>query len=203
VAARDAVGPALENARGPLAAGVESALGELEHRRADLVAATTKATADLRTKSAKTGRDTRRKAARTAARTRRRTGLAPAPRRWPWVVAALVAGTVAFVLLRRKKADPWTPAPAGDGPVPSYREDPVPSSPSNDNAGKTVSSAQWEAGDSAPNESDMGIRDAQLVAGDDAAGETDPTRTAPEPFTSGGGAQDAGPTAGPPGAGQA
>ena len=35
----------------------------------------------------------------------------------------------------------WTPAPAGDGPVPSYREDPVPSSPST--AGKTVSDAEF------------------------------------------------------------
>jgi hypothetical protein len=48
----------------------------------------------------------------------------------------------------------------------------------------------------------MGIRDAQLVAGDGDAGATDPTETAPEPFTSGGGA-DEGPTAGPAGPGMA
>ena len=114
------------------------------------------------------------------------------------IVAAVAAATV---LMRRRRDDPWTPAPAGDGPVPSYREDPVPSSPSNDQSGKTVSDAMFVSGDSAPAESDMGIRDAQNVAGDDNAGATDPTQTAPEPFTSGGGSQE-GPTAGPA-AGQA
>ena len=63
----------------------------------------------------------------------------------------------------RKKSDDWTPAPAGDGPVPSYREDPVPSSDST--SGKTVSTAS-QTTDSAPAESDMGVRDAQLVDGD-------------------------------------
>ena len=67
------------------------------------------------------------------------------------------------------------------------------SSPSD--SGKTVSTAS-QTTDSAPAESDMGVRDAQLVDGD---GPDDPTvngSDAPEPFTSGGGA-DAGPTAGP------
>jgi hypothetical protein len=77
----------------------------------------------------------------------------------------------------------------------------VPSSPSSNESGKTVSSATWESGDSAPAESDMGIRDAQTVADDAPTDPVDPTNT-PEPFTSGG-SEDPGPTAGPPGAGQA
>lgn len=105
----------------------------------------------------------------------------------------LAAGTAVFVLLRRKKDDSWTPAPAGDGPVPSYREDPVPSSDST--SGKTVSTAS-QTSDSAPAESDMGVRDAQLVDGDGPDDATVNGSDAPEPFTSGGGA-DEGPTAGP------
>ena len=62
-------------------------------------------------------------------------------------------------------------------------------------SGKTVSTAS-QTSDSAPAESDMGVRDAQLADGD---GPDDGTATgsgAPQPFTSGGGS-DAGPTAGP------
>jgi hypothetical protein len=106
----------------------------------------------------------------------------------------LGAGTAAFVLLRRRKDDTWTPAPTGDGPVPSYREDPVPTSPSD--SGKTVSTADT-TGDSAPAESDMGVRDAQLVDGDGPDTTTVNGSDAPEPFTSGGGGADEGPTAGP------
>ncbi|WP_424680346.1 hypothetical protein, partial [Escherichia coli] len=71
---------------------------------------------------------------------------------------------------------------AGDGPVPSYREDPVPSSPSTE--GKTVSTAD-QSGAAAPNESDMGVRDAQLVEGDGPDTATVNGTDAPEPFTSG------------------
>jgi hypothetical protein len=201
LAAREAVGPALENARGSLTVGMGMALGALEHRRAGLVAGTAKATADVREKVVRQQARLGREAARTTRTVRRRARIEPEPRRWPWLVAVVATVTAATVLMRRKREDPWTPAPAGDGPVPSYREDPVPSSPSNDQSGKTVSDAQFVAGDSAPAESDMGIRDAQNVAGDAGAGETDPTQTAPEPFTSGGNAQE-GPTAGPA-AGQA
>ena len=89
------------------------------------------------------------KAALATARTvKRRGGVEKEPRRWPWVFLALAVGTAVFVLLRRKKDDAWTPAPAGDGPVPSYREDPVPSSPSD--SGKTVSTAESAPGDSTP-----------------------------------------------------
>jgi hypothetical protein len=98
------------------------------------------------------------------------------------------------VFLRRSKGDDWTPAPTGDGPVPSYREDPVPSSDST--SGKTVSTADT-AGDSAPAESDMGVRDAQLVDGDGPDTATTNGSDAPQPFTSGNGGSDAGPTAGP------
>ncbi|MGR7028077.1 hypothetical protein [Geodermatophilus sp. URMC 62] len=201
LAAREAVGPALDDARGSLAAGVGTALIQLGRRRAELAAGTAKATADVREMVVRQQARLGREAARTTRTVRRRAHVQPEPRRWPWLVAIVAALAAATVLMRRKREDPWTPAPAGDGPVPSYREDPVPSSPSNDQSGKTVSDAQFVAGDSAPAESDMGIRDAQNVAGDAGAGETDPTQTAPEPFTSGGNAQE-GPTAGPA-AGQA
>jgi hypothetical protein len=108
------------------------------------------------------------------------------------VFLAFAAGTAVFVLLRRRQEDSWTPAPTGDGPVPSYREDPVPSSDST--SGKTVSTADTTS-DSAPAESDMGERDAQMTEGDDPGSSTTQSGP-PEPFTSGGGA-DAGPTAGP------
>jgi hypothetical protein len=109
------------------------------------------------------------------------------------VFAALALGTAAFVFLRRKREDEWTPAPLGDGPVPSYREDPVPSSdiPS----GKTVSTADT-TGDSAPPESDMGVRDAQAADGDGADSAGEDIGNTPQPFTSGGSSTE-GPTAGP------
>jgi hypothetical protein len=69
----------------------------------------------------------------------------------------------------------------------------VPSSSSGD--GKTVSTAS-QTSDSAPAESDMGVRDAQLADGDGPDDATTNGSDAPEPFTSGGGT-DAGPTAGP------
>jgi hypothetical protein len=200
-AAREAVTPALESARETLVAGVESARSEIDARRAELVANAEKSGRRAR-KTAKKARKAavrkRRefeiKAAATAKQVKRRTGVAPSPRRWPWVFAALAVGTAVFVLLRRKKDDAWTPAPAGDGPVPSYREDPVPSSPSE--SGKTVSTAMDTPSDSSPPESDMGMRDAQLVEGDGPDEVTPPEETTPEPFSSGGGS-DEGPTAGP------
>ena len=199
-AAREAVTPALESARETLAAGVDSARSELDARRAELVAAAEKSTRKAR-KTAKKARKTAgkkhrefEKAARATAKTvKRRVGVEKEPRRWPWVFLAFALGTAAFVLLRRKKDDAWTPAPAGDGPVPSYREDPVPSSDST--SGKTVSTASTTS-DSAPAESDMGVRDAQLVDGDGPDDSTVNGSDAPEPFSSGGGA-DEGPTAGP------
>ncbi|MGY1987777.1 hypothetical protein ACI792_16285 [Blastococcus sp. SYSU DS0669] len=203
LAAREAVSPALESARGTLLAGVDSARSELEARRAELAASAAestrkarKAAKKARKNAGKKRRDFEKAALATATTVKRRTGVEPEPRRWPWVLALLAAGTAAFVLLRRSKQESWTPAPAGDGPVPSYREDPVPSSPSSSDSGKTVSDAQFTAGDSAPSESDMGVRDAQLVEGDD-AGSTTTHSGPPEPFTSGGGAQGEGPTAGP------
>ncbi|MGY1913922.1 hypothetical protein [Blastococcus sp. SYSU DS0973] len=200
VAARDVVSPALESARGTLVAGVDSARSELDARRAELAAAAAESTRKARRAAKKARRtagkkhrDFERAALATATTVRRRAGAEPQPRRWPWVFALLAAGTAAFVLLRRKKDDAWTPAPAGDGPVPSYREDPVPSSDST--SGKTVSTAS-QTSDSAPAESDMGVRDAQLVEGDGPDSATENGTDAPQPFTSGGGS-DQGPTAGP------
>ena len=200
MAARDAVTPALESAKEALAAGVDSARSEFEARRAEVAAAAETSTRKVRKKAKKARKVAvkkhhvlEKKVAATTSQVKRSVGAKQAPRRWPWLlaVAAVVAGVV--VLLRRKKGDDWTPAPAGDGPVPSYREDPVPTSDSN--SGKTVSTASTTS-DSAPAESDMGVRDAQLVDGDGPDESTDPTSASNEPFTSGGGS-DAGPTAGP------
>lgn len=204
VAAREAVGPAFENARGTLAAGVETALGELEARRDELVGATAKASGRAKRKAAKQKAKTKaaKASAKASARAARGTALGSESRRWPWLAVFAAVGAVAFAVLRRRtERDAWTPAPTGDGPVPSYREDPVPSSPSDNESGKTVSSATWEAGDSAPAESDMGIRDAQMV---DSDGPTDPVdpKNSPEPFSSGG-SDEPGPTAGPSGSGMA
>jgi hypothetical protein len=67
---------------------------------------------------------------------------------------------------------------------------------SDSNSGKTVSTADT-TGDSAPAESDMGVRDAQLVDGDGPDSASVDGSDAPQPFTSGNGGSDAGPTAGP------
>ncbi|HET6391850.1 MAG TPA: hypothetical protein VFG13_03435 [Blastococcus sp.] len=200
VAARDAVTPALESAKEALAAGVDSARSELDARRAEVAAAAAESTRKARKKAKKARKvagkkhhELEKKIAATATQVKRRSAVETSPRRWPWVFVAFALGTAAFVLLRRKKDDAWTPAPAGDGPVPSYREDPVPSSDST--SGKTVSTAS-QTTDSAPAESDMGVRDAQLVDGDGPDDSTVNGSDAPEPFSSGGGA-DEGPTAGP------
>ncbi|TYP88423.1 hypothetical protein [Blastococcus xanthinilyticus] len=200
VAAREAVSPALESARGTLLAGVDSARSELDARRAEMAAAAAestrrarKAAKKARKQAGKKHREFEKAALATAKTVKRRTSPEPEPRRWPWVFALLAVGTALFVFLRRNKADGWNPAPAGDGPVPSYREDPVPSS--DDFAGKTVSTADTTS-DSAPAESDMGVRDAQFVSGDGPTDAEENIQQAPEPFSSGGGA-DEGPTAGP------
>ncbi|MGY1741051.1 MULTISPECIES: hypothetical protein [unclassified Blastococcus] len=208
VAAREAVGPAFENARETLVSGVETALHELEARREELVGAAGKTGTKAKRKAAKAAAKQKARAkaakasAKASAKAKRGTALEPAPRRWPWLAVFAAVGAVAFAVLRRRgDTDAWTPAPTGDGPVPSYREDPVPSAPSNNESGKTVSSATWEAGDSAPAESDMGIRDAQMVDSDAPTHPVDPKNN-PEPFTSGG-SEDPGPTAGPSGSGMA
>ncbi|MBN1092322.1 hypothetical protein JKP75_06920 [Blastococcus sp. TML/M2B] len=201
-AARGAVAPALESARETLVAGVDSARSELDARRAELAAAAESSGRKARKVAKKARKNAGRKhrefekaALATAKTVKRKAGVEPEPRRrWTWVFGALLLGTAAFVALRRRKDDDWTPAPAGDGPVPSYREDPVPSS---ENSGKTVSTAD-QSGDASPNESDMGVRDAQLVDGDGPDDETVNGTDAPQPFTSGGNA-DEGPTAGPQG----
>ena len=69
-------------------------------------------------------------------------------------------------------------------------------SSSPDDSGKAVSTAGEASGDAAPAESDLGVRDAQLVDGDGPDDATANGSDAPEPFTSGRGS-DAGPTAGP------
>jgi hypothetical protein len=162
-----------------LAAGVDSALSELEARRAELLATAEKSGRKAR-KSAKKARKTAVKkrqdfekaAAATAKTLKRGAGDQKKSRRWPWALAVLgiVAGVV--VLLRGKKQDSWTPAPAGDGPVPSYREDPVPSAPSTG----TVSDAEFAAGDSTPDDSDLGMQTSQMAEGDEAESVRDDVR---------------------------
>jgi hypothetical protein len=159
LAAREAVTPVLENTRESLSSGLGSAREELELRRLELAAATAKAAkkrGELERAAAKKRRELGRKAAKAGKGGRRKVGIEPRPRRWPWLLAVLgIAAAVAVVLRRRSGSDDlWTPAPTGDGPVPSYREDPVPSSPSN--SGKTVSTAQTTAGDATPPDTDAG-----------------------------------------------
>ena len=194
--------PALDSARETLAAGVDSARSELDARRAELVAGR----GEVDPQGAQEGEEGAQEGRQEAPRVREE-GRARPPSSVKRTAAsrrsraagrgcslALAVGTAVFVLLRRKKDDDWTPAPAGDGPVPSYREDPVPSSPSN--PGKTVSTADT-TGDSAP----AGVRHgrARRPAGRRRRPRRGTTNgsDAPEPFTSGGGGSDAGPTAGP------
>lgn len=200
VAARDAVTPALDSAKEALAAGVDSARSELDARRAEVAAAATESTRKARTKAKRARkvagrkhRELEKRIAATATQVKLRPVVATSPRRWPWALLAVALGTAAFVLLRRRKDDPWTAASADEGPVPSYREDPVPTS--DNTSGKTVSTAS-QTTDSAPAESDMGVRDAELAHGDGPDDADVDIDRAPEPFTSGGGA-DEGPTAGP------
>jgi hypothetical protein len=183
VAAREAVTPALESARETLLAGVESARSELDARRAELVATGERSTRKAR-KSAKKARKTagkkrsefEKKAAATAKQVKRRVGVEPEPRRWPWLLATMAVGAAVFVLLRRlKKEDDWTPAPDGDGPVPSYREDPMPSSPSE----RTPSDATSAAGDATPPDTDTGMQPPQMAEGDGPLGDGGPDETPP------------------------
>jgi hypothetical protein len=171
-AARETVGPALESARETLVAGVDSARSELDARRAELVAAAEKSTRRARRqakKARKTAGQKRRefekKATATAKQVKRRTGIEKKSRRWPWLLAALGLAAGVVVLLRGKKDDTWAPAPAGDGPVPSYREDPVPSSTST--SGLTVSDAEFASGDATPEDSDLGEQPSQMARGDE------------------------------------
>ncbi|SHN66883.1 hypothetical protein SAMN05660350_01455 [Geodermatophilus obscurus] len=159
VAARHAVTPVLETTRESLTSGLGSARDELDLRRLELAAATAKAAkkrGELERAAAKKRRELGRKAARAGRGGKPKVGIEPRPRRWPWLLAVLgIAAAVAVVLRRRSGSDDlWTPATTGDGPVPSYREDPVPSSPSN--SGKTVSTAQTTAGDATPPDTDAG-----------------------------------------------
>ncbi|MGY1712640.1 hypothetical protein ACI8AC_24330 [Geodermatophilus sp. SYSU D00758] len=164
LAARESLGPALESARDSLAGVLE----ELDLRREELAASTDEA----RKQVAKRRRALEKRAAKQGGKVskgttaaKRRAGQESPPRRWPWAVLVLAVGAVAFSLLRRRTDDDlWTPAPAGDGPVPSYREDPVPSSPSNSE--KAVSTAQETAGDATPPDSDLGEQPQQMAYGD-------------------------------------
>jgi hypothetical protein len=171
LAARGAMGPVFENARESLVTGVETALSELETVREELAASTAEARKKAKKKAAKKRKqlDNQRKqlekkAGRTAIKLKRKVGVEPEPARWPWVVAALAVAGIAVVLLRRLKGsdDSWTPAPAGDGPVPSYREDPV--THISDDPGKNVSSAETAPNDATPPDGDLGTQINQPVA---------------------------------------
>jgi hypothetical protein len=156
VAARHAVTPVLETARDTVLSSVE----------------TVTTAADVRRRAAKKG---------TPAKGKKNTKATPESGRspWPWFLVAAAGLAAAFLFLRRKKSDDLWPSPTGDGPVPSYREDPVPSSPSD--SGKTVSSAQTAPGDATPPDSDLGMQAQQMS--NPAVTEGD----VPEPTTSTGG----------------
>jgi hypothetical protein len=207
LAAREAVTPVLESTRESLVTGLHDVLEEIDVRRDELTATTKKAKKQAARKRKELTRKAAKKAGKAGKKARRAVGVEPSPRRWPWLLAVLGLAAAAVVVLRRRKDDDlWTPAPAGDGPVPSYREDPVPSSPSN--TGKTVSDATTAPGDSTPPETDLGMQPQQLAEGSAGPVEDTPLSPAaeggdeerrgdaPEPFSSEG-PGDAGPTAGP------
>src|SRR4029450_8498022 len=131
-AARAYATPVLEDALEALSAGVDTARSELEARKAELAAGSAKSTRrarktakKARKKASKKRSELEAKALATAMHLKRTAGYKPKPRRWPWALVLLAVGAAVFAVLRRKKDD-WTPAPAGNGPVASYREDPVP-----------------------------------------------------------------------------
>ena len=112
------------------------------------------------------------------------------PRRWPWLLVLLAAGADAFAALRRRKDDSWNPAPTGDGPVPSYREDPVPD--------KTVSQAQTSAGDATPPDTDLGMQPQQMAESESRSPHDDTPGTATgSPGTPAGGTATASPSGSP------
>jgi hypothetical protein len=163
--------PRVLAARDAVVSAAEQAQKELEAYRDELVASTADARKKAKKKAAKQRKELEKKAAKTATKVKRKVGVEKAPRRWPWVIAVVAVGGVVFAVLRRLQGsqDSWTPAPAGDGPVPSFREDPVPSTPSE--PGKTVSDAEGAAGDATPPDSDLGVQTAQPApAGDESAG---------------------------------
>jgi hypothetical protein len=166
--------PRMAAARQSLVEGLEAAVTELEARREEYAAAAKAGTKKARKKAEKKRREFEhkadkkrreltKKAAKTTKKVKRKAGLEPEPRRWPWVLLVLAVGGV-VVALRGRKNEEWTPAPTGDGPVPSYREDPVPSSPSN--AGKTVSDAENAVGDATPPDTDLGMQPPQMAEGE-------------------------------------
>jgi hypothetical protein len=130
----------------------------------------------------------------------------PQPRRWPWLLLlAAAAGGAAFALLRRRRSDDdlWV-SPAGDGPVPSYREDPVPHSSSDSaktpSTSGSLSAAQTSPGDAPPPDTDLGMQPQQMsnppvTEGDvpepDTSSSSDPAMTTPL------NAPSSGPTEGP------
>jgi hypothetical protein len=186
-AARQAMTPVLEDALEALSAGVDTARSELQARKAELAAGAAESTRrarraakKARKKAAKKHHELEVKALATAAHLKRTAVIKPEPRRWPWLLVALAAGAAVFALLRRTKSAEWTPAPAGDGPVPSYREDPVPSSTSG--SGKTVSDAMTAPGDETPPDTDLGTQTAQQAVGREGVpGGTPDDASAPSP----------------------
>ena len=192
--------PALESARETLAAGVESARSEIDARRAELVASAEKSTRKARKKAKKarkaageTRREFEKKAAATAKQVKRRAGVEPEPRRWPWVFAVLAVGTAVFVLLRRKKDDDWTRPPPATVRCPATERTPCPAPPAT--PARPSPPPTDAPGDATPPDTDLGS--ATRSSPRATAPTTRPsTADAPEPFSSGGGA-DEGPTAGP------
>jgi hypothetical protein len=157
--------PRVLAARDAVVSAAEQAQKELEAYRDELVASTADARKKAKKKAVKQRRELEKKAAKTATKVKRKVGVEKKPRRWPWALAVVAAGGVVFAVFRRLQGsqDSWTPAPAGDGPVPSYREDPVPSTP---DSGKTVSDAETAPSDATPPDSDLGMQTAQPAPAD-------------------------------------
>ena len=209
-AARDAAVPVLGTAREGLTTGVEVARDQAAARVAAVAAATEAGRKSAGKKAQKLGKkadklskkaakrrvalekatasarkDAVKRAAAATVAVKRGVGIEPkkAPRRWPWALAVLAAVAAGVVVLIRRNApeDQWTPAPAGDGPVPSYREDPAPmasqtpagGSETPEFGGKTVSSAQTAPSDSGPAEGGIGALEAQPASGPGEPGNQD------------------------------
>ncbi|PZA19251.1 hypothetical protein DMO24_21745, partial [Modestobacter versicolor] len=153
-----------------------------------LAAKAAKRRVELEKATVKARKEAGKRTAATVTSVKRSVGIEKQPRRWPWVVAVLaVVGAAVFALLRRKSSDDlWTPAPTGDGPVPSYREDPVPMSAQTpaggsetpEAQGKQVSTAMTAPSDSGPAEGGIGALEAEPASGPGEPGNQDRPTTA-------------------------
>ena len=180
--------PALESARETLAAGVTARRSELEARRAELVAAAEKSSRKAR-KSAKKARKTAGKKRRQfekkalgTATSQARGGQERAPRRWPWLVVVTRRRAGVVVAAAPQEARTGPPRRPVTVPVPTYREDPVPTHSRQDRLDR-----RGRAGDAHPARHRSGRRPRSWPrvtaddSGDAGQGRRAPAATRPEP----------------------